>query len=169
MSSVSLTDRQQRERQYYDQYTQGRVVEKVDFEPIEGHEKRPWNSYWYVFQLASEAREQRPQRVLDFGCGQGERSLLLARLGYEVFGFDISQASVDSARKLAEAYHCDPMPQFSVQVAEHLDYPNEHFDLVVSVEHSASRGHTAGSSGVLQAPEAARKGHLPRAHRESDI
>ncbi len=42
------------------------------------------------------------RRVLDFACGQGVTSCLLAARGAEVIGIDITPESIDTARELAE-------------------------------------------------------------------
>ena len=102
LSPQTLTERQKREREFYDQFAEKRHVDKVDLSPVSGKEERPWNSYWYIFQRARELKEEQTQKLLDFGCGQGNNSILLAHLGYEVHGFDISEKNIISARKLAE-------------------------------------------------------------------
>ncbi|NYD35235.1 class I SAM-dependent methyltransferase [Actinomycetospora corticicola] len=45
--------------------------------------------------------------VLDLGCGAGEHTILLARLGYEVLGADASPAAVELARARARAAGVD--------------------------------------------------------------
>ena len=42
-------------------------------------------------------------KVLDIGCGEGKDAVFLARCGYEVSAFDISEAGLDKARRLAES------------------------------------------------------------------
>ncbi|MBR2941927.1 MAG: helix-turn-helix domain-containing protein [Clostridia bacterium] len=44
----------------------------------------------------------RPYRVLDIGCGEGKDAVFLARCGYDVTAFDIAQAGIDKARRLAD-------------------------------------------------------------------
>ena len=44
----------------------------------------------------------RPYRVLDIGCGEGKDAVFLARCGYDVTAFDIAQAGIDKAKRLAE-------------------------------------------------------------------
>lgn len=42
-------------------------------------------------------------RVLDVGCGTGEHTILLTRLGYDVLGVDFAPEAVEQARRNAEA------------------------------------------------------------------
>ncbi|MDX6307314.1 MAG: hypothetical protein QOI06_360 [Nocardioidaceae bacterium] len=44
-----------------------------------------------------------PARVVDLGCGTGSLSVLLAQLGYQVCGVDLSEAMVAAAAAKAEA------------------------------------------------------------------
>lgn len=42
-------------------------------------------------------------RVLDVGCGAGEHTILLTRLGYDVLGIDFSPQAIEMARENAGA------------------------------------------------------------------
>lgn len=44
----------------------------------------------------------RPLRLLDIACGEGKDAVFMARCGYQVSAFDISQAGVDKTLRLAE-------------------------------------------------------------------
>src|SRR4051794_40359191 len=46
-------------------------------------------------------------RVLDIGCGLGEHTILLTRLGYDVLGVDYAPAAIDQARGNAAAKGVD--------------------------------------------------------------
>jgi len=72
-----------------------------------------------------------PRRVLDVGCGTGVLLRLLAgRLAdcQELVGIDAAAGMIGVAQTLAD----DPRLGFSTGVAEHLPYPDGHFDLVVT-------------------------------------
>jgi len=45
----------------------------------------------------------RSKRILDIGCGTGRHAIELARRGYRVTGFDLSEAQLRRAREKAEA------------------------------------------------------------------
>ena len=129
----TLTERQQREQAYFDKYVDSQSI-YTNFEPVEGLQFRPWNPYWYVAEVLGKFYVSPSQRVLDFGCGYGNYSMLWARLGYEVFGFDVSERNISSARRLAEHYGFGGRTHFEVGVAENLSYPSESFDVVAGID-----------------------------------
>ena len=45
----------------------------------------------------------KPYKVLDIGCGEGKDAVFLARNGYHVTAFDISNQGLSKARRLADA------------------------------------------------------------------
>jgi len=47
----------------------------------------------------------RPIKILDIGCGEGKDAVFLARCGYNVSAFDISEAGLDKTKRLAEKAH----------------------------------------------------------------
>jgi len=44
----------------------------------------------------------KPLKLLDIGCGEGRDAVFLARCGYQVSAFDISEAGIDKTKRLAE-------------------------------------------------------------------
>jgi SAM-dependent methyltransferase len=56
--------------------------------------------------------------VLDVGCGTGEHTILLTRLGYDVLGIDFAPSAVEQARENATAKGVDA--RFDVADAMHL-------------------------------------------------
>ena len=76
------------------------------------------------------------ERILDIACGGGNLSLKIAEKGCEVYGIDISEKAINSAKHLAEREKMTC--KFEVGSAEDLPYPDRYFDKVVcssSLEH----------------------------------
>lgn len=132
--TIELTDRQQREKEYYDEYAASFDFNReVDFSPVASGEKRPWNSYWDVYHLAS-AYYKPHARLLDFGSGPGSNGIRFAKIGYQVEGFDISPSNVELARVLFEKNGYKGRGNFQVALAEILPYPDEYFDIIAGVD-----------------------------------
>ena len=70
-------------------------------------------------------------RVLDYGCGAGENSCLLAACGAEVWGFDLSPVSIEKAKRRAELMGLSGHTHFDVFAAGQTTYANEQFDIVI--------------------------------------
>ena len=134
MSSLSLTERQRRELEFYEEYSELTGQIEVCFDPIAGTETRPWNSYWRVIEIVRENFISESQRLLDFGCGKGGSSVTFAKIGYEVFGFDLAPNNISIAERLAQKYGVSDRIHLSVGVAEKLNYPAEHFDMIVGTD-----------------------------------
>ncbi len=134
MAQAALTARQLRERKYYDHFVARNVVDVGSLAAVRGEERRPWNPYWFVTEMVRERFTTSTQRLLDFGCGPGTYSVQFAHLGYRVTGFDVSPRNVETARVLAARYGMSERTRFDVGVAEALDYPSSHFDIVVGID-----------------------------------
>lgn len=129
----TLTDRQRREREYYDEYSRRFPPSSVDFSLIDSDDRRPWNSYWFVYDCILDSRPL-GRRLLEIGCGTGESAILCARAGYDVHAFDISRNNIEVAHKLAVKYEYDKQIHLTVQAAEQLDYPSGFFDIVLGID-----------------------------------
>lgn len=134
MEKLKLTERQQNERTYYKEFSKRIKIEKVSFDPVLGKEKRPWNSYWFVYDCVLQNIKYEKQKLLDFGCGSGISSLRFAKINYDVWGVDISPDNISIAKNLAKKYEFDDKIHFSVQTVEQLDYPSEFFDIIVGFD-----------------------------------
>ncbi len=134
---MSLTERQKREKEYYDLYAQKYADTSFNIDlspviaPLENKETRPWNSYWSIY--AHAIKEYKPKtKLLDFGTGPGENALRLSLIGYDIYGFDISDKNIQLANKLFE-HHAKP-GNFQVAFAEKLPYPSNFFDLIIGID-----------------------------------
>lgn len=70
-------------------------------------------------------------KVLDIGCGTGQYSVELARLGCQVVGIDISEEMLNEARKKAAQENLNI--EFISGDIHELELPENTFDLVLSV------------------------------------
>jgi tellurite methyltransferase len=57
---------------------------------------------YLCYEIMQRKPPVKPYRVLDIGCGEGKDAVFLARNGYLVDAFDLSETGVEKARKLAE-------------------------------------------------------------------
>lgn len=68
--------------------------------------------------------------VLEYGCGRGSSAYALAGAGAQhVLGIDISPVAIQQARERAEHEGVVNSTRFEVMDAEHLDVPDDTFDL----------------------------------------
>lgn len=81
-------------------------------------------------EITAQLPKDRKLKILDVGCGSGFFSILLAKLGHEVIGTDLTPEMVESSITLAkeEQAAC----AFRVMDAEKLDFADETFDAVIS-------------------------------------
>ena len=69
-------------------------------------------------------------RILDVGCGAGFFSILLAKLGHEVTGIDLTPDMIKNAKQLAEEEQAEC--EFAVMDAENPEFQEGTFDVIVS-------------------------------------
>lgn len=119
-----MLTRHQREREFHNRTFGG--------DP-EGRDRRVEKyysvSYSFVNYKASIIRDCRDARVLEYGCGPGSSSFLLARNGASVTGIDLSEVAIEQARGRAKEEGLERI-RFLEMNAEDLDFPDDSFDLV---------------------------------------
>lgn len=81
--------------------------------------------------MAEHLGDLKGREVLEYGCGLGELSIVLARSGAHVTSFDLSPASVEFARARAEREGVADRIQFVVAAGESLPFPDASFDIAV--------------------------------------
>lgn len=75
--------------------------------------------------------QDRSLRILDVGCGAGFFELVLAPMGHNVTGIDLTPEMITEARKLAGSHHSGSA-EFLVMDAEKPEFPDNWFDAVIS-------------------------------------
>lgn len=105
-------------------------ISSQDYDTYDGHgiktpaERAAWK------KVLQEALPGNNLDILDVGCGTGELSLVLAELGHNVQGIDISEKMLAKAR--AKAKTSNLKARFSLGDAENLKFESRRFDAVVS-------------------------------------
>jgi len=104
----------------------------------QAHETDPRSPIRKYFEINAECDEYFLSRirefcpghsVLDYGCGDGRQSCMIAQAGARsIIGIDISDAAIDRATRLGI-----PNAQFFRMDAEQLEFPDSCFDVVLGV------------------------------------
>ena len=84
----------------------------------------------YSYHLLGEVRGL---RIVDFGCGSGANTVLLADRGAHVWGVDISEDLIRLARRRMEVSGRAAGAQFVVASAHDLPFPDGSIDLVFGI------------------------------------
>ena len=89
-----------------------------------------WHSLEYCFALLGDARGK---VVLEYGCGDGVNTLLLALRGAKVIAIDISPELIQVARQRLEVNHVEGDVKFIVGSAHDIPLPDKSIDIVLGV------------------------------------
>lgn len=81
----------------------------------------------YAYHLLGDVAEK---TVLDYGCGLGDNSVLLASRGARVVGVDISPELIELARKRLKVHDLSENAEFRVGSAHKLPLEDESIDVV---------------------------------------
>jgi 2-polyprenyl-3-methyl-5-hydroxy-6-metoxy-1,4-benzoquinol methylase len=73
----------------------------------------------------------RGQRVIEYGCGLGKLTVLLARSGAHVSAFDLSEQSIEVARRRAQMTGVEDRIVFQAAAGEDLPFLDGSFDIAV--------------------------------------
>ncbi|RUL87079.1 class I SAM-dependent methyltransferase [Tautonia sociabilis] len=129
----AIPDRKDLEREFHNRRERDRQQDAASF-----LDRYP-NKKFYALARSSKAfmnrwmaRHAPGSRALAYCCGLGQDAIELARLGAkDVVGIDISDVSIETARREAEAAGVADRTRFLVMDAERTSFPDDSFDVIV--------------------------------------
>ncbi len=125
-----MGEREAREKAFYNEFATARRATRSLIDRFceafydKGSRGRLWSPVWKTTDL-------RGATVLDYGCGRGEFSIVLAGRGARVFGLDISVELLARARSVAARTCNGNCPKFVTGDAHHTPFDDATFDYVV--------------------------------------
>ena len=129
---MELTNRQKNELEYHREHAHENLEilnKPFSWDVLDHPSRRWWNAYWQMYTYLCGLNLKK-KRVLVVGCGFGGDALRLAKLGADVYAFDLSQDSLSIAKSMAEREGLDI--SFQEMPAESMKYENDFFDFVVA-------------------------------------
>ncbi len=121
----------QKEIEYYDKHANEWLKEHSDANAagdFEGFGPEALLSYNFCYQSIEKYCPGR--KVLDFGCGNGVHSGFIAKNSSEVIGIDLSEPSLEIARKKMQADSVQNKIKFIKMDCEKLDFQDNSFDVI---------------------------------------
>src|ERR1700759_436545 len=94
----------------------------------------------YVFDQILRGNIAPGMRIVDAGCGHGRNLVYLLREGYEIYGVDANERTVEHVRRLSRSLDTGlPDENFQVSLVEKMPFPKDFADVVIcnSVLHFA--------------------------------
>ncbi len=86
-----------------------------------------------VVKLARMLKRQKVKRILDLGCGSGRHLVYLAKLGFDVYGFDSSPTGVRMAKEWLEKKHLKAHVLLH-DMGKRFPYEDRFFDAIISTQ-----------------------------------
>ncbi len=129
---MELTERQKNELEYHRAHAlenAAMLKRPFSWDVLDRPSRRWWNAYWQMYTYLSDLN-LKGNRVLVVGCGFGDDALRLAKLGANVYAFDLSPDSLSIAKALADREGLDIA--FEEMPAEALNYESDFFDFVIA-------------------------------------
>ena len=115
------------DRLYHDRRPANLVMDPDDWERFSSL-RNPIDAYQ---ASVHELGDIRGKQVLDMGCGDGWLSVILAKRGGVISGYDISPGAIDIAKQRAEQNKVVGLTHFKVASAYATEYPDGHFDVAI--------------------------------------
>ena len=125
---MPLADRLTAEQQFHDAQAAERADRFADLSSLRFRDAAYLDHETWIRPAFDLLGDVRGKAVLDYGCGHGMASVVLARRGARVTGFDLSPGYVAEARRRALAN--EVTPEFRQADAENLPFADRSFDAV---------------------------------------
>ena len=122
-------DRWRQEASFFDKFvseTEVAPIDQITLARYQGPLRRRFSKEFRLCLLG----DLRGKTVLDVGCGEGTNSILLAKLGAQVTGIDISPKSIELAGKRAEINQVSGSCRLLCSPLETADLEPESFDII---------------------------------------
>lgn len=119
---MEQTERQGRERRYWNEHPQTKEYASWQEFPYES-----WRTYRAIQRRALDHLGPLAGKRL-LVCGVGSSSILFARAGAEVWGFDISEMQIAAVQALVDRHELSDRIHLQSMPFEALDYPDAFFD-----------------------------------------
>jgi cyclopropane fatty-acyl-phospholipid synthase-like methyltransferase len=85
-----------------------------------------------VKQVGKLIKKDNPHgKILDLGCGRGRNSILLAKLGFEVWGVDLIPKALNEAKKAAQVEKLNGKVHFEKADVLNLPFEKDSFDGII--------------------------------------
>ena len=123
-------ERWEQEARFFDAEASKR---SVSVSPIDDRVVQRYQSPGRLFPKEYSCRvlgDLRGKRILDVGCGEGENTLLLAKLGAMVTGIDVSPKAIELGSARAKASGLGGMTNFICSPIEAANLPDGYFDII---------------------------------------
>ena len=114
------------EKEHYDLAVGSGI--KTCINSISVNDKVLRSSHLFFLQQLEGLINERPIKVLDYGCGPGVRLIDLAKPSVELFGIDISPKSIEFANKIKSEKNLNA--HFEVMDCEKTTFPDSYFDVI---------------------------------------
>lgn len=131
-NDVELTERQKNELEYHREHARENAAilnKPFSWDVLDRPSRRWWNPYWQMYAYLC-GLNLKGKRVLVVGCGFGDDALRLAKLGADVYAFDLSPDSLSIAKALADREEL--VISFEEMPAEALRYESDFFDFILA-------------------------------------
>jgi len=128
---LPMEQRKKEEIEYYDKRAEKwlkkdfKKSEESDFERFKPPDL---SSYQFCYQRLRERSQNK--KVLDYGCGNGVHTVFLAKSGAKVIGIDLSEKSLEIAKKMAKKEGVEKEVEFLKMDCEKMNFPDNFFDLI---------------------------------------